>query len=224
MLVACWNLFLALVPLALGLRLARGISPRKPGDSLSRGAIVALGAGWLLCLPNAPYLMTDVRHFLFDPRWRNITAHGHVSYDAMFASAAWAVGFLSYGMVGLILFWAALRPVERAAKAAGVRTGRWILPLCALVSFGVYLGLIYRFNSWDVLNRPGRIFHSVIATFTRVRSVAAIGLFAIFLWVAHRLLDLVHDAWPARRWLRHGGVENSPAASLAPAPSETETR
>ena len=56
-----WNLFLAWLPvgLAFGVRLA---ADRKMGP---RWFAWVLGIAWLLFLPNAPYLLTDLVHLRF---------------------------------------------------------------------------------------------------------------------------------------------------------------
>src|SRR5205085_10179191 len=52
-----WNLFLACVPLAAAIALRKADERRLP--LIVRAACFAL---WLLFLPNAPYVLTDVQH------------------------------------------------------------------------------------------------------------------------------------------------------------------
>ena len=52
-----WNLFLAWIPFVLALALAVVHVRRGP-----RPLLWSLGAGWLLFLPNAPYILTDFIH------------------------------------------------------------------------------------------------------------------------------------------------------------------
>src|SRR4051794_13287356 len=52
-----WNLFLAWIPLVLGWMLWR-----LPRAGASRLALAATGVAWLLFLPNAPYIVTDLVH------------------------------------------------------------------------------------------------------------------------------------------------------------------
>lgn len=197
---ALWNLFLALVPLALAPRLAKGLLRRPRLPASERVGLYGLLLVWLVFLPNSVYMLTDVRHLLLDGYWRAFSARAVVSYSALFELAVWAFLFLGYGGMGPLLYTLALRPVERAARLEGRTALVAALALAFLVSLGVYLGLIYRWNSWDLLHRPGAILASVAATLSRARSVAGVVGLGLFLFVWHRGCSLFLDALRAR-WL-----------------------
>jgi len=197
---ALWNLFLALVPVVLAPRLARALMRLRRLPTSERVGLAGLFLVWLVFLPNSVYMLADVRHLLFDTYWRNLSAQAVLSYTAMFQVAVWAFLFLAYGGTGLVLYTLALRPIERAARLEGRTALVAGLGLSLLVSLGVYLGLIYRWNSWDLLHRPGAILASVGATLSRVRSVAGIVGFGLFLFVWHRGCALFLEALRAR-WL-----------------------
>src|SRR3954470_23845141 len=86
-----WNLVLAWIPLVLALlvydRARAGATPPR---------LLALGALWLLFFPNAPYLVTDLKHI-------NGSASVPVWYDVvLLSSAAWTglvLGFLSLYLI-----------------------------------------------------------------------------------------------------------------------------
>jgi len=131
-----WNLFLAAVPLMAStamLRLdARGA--RWP-------ALVALGVVWLLFLPNAPYVLTDLVHLQPRPP----VPYG---YDlALLLSAAGA---------GLLSGYVSLADVQSVvARRLGARVA-WAgaVGVLFLSAFGMYLGRDLRWNSWDVVAAP----------------------------------------------------------------------
>jgi uncharacterized membrane protein len=131
-----WNLLLAWVPLVLALALY---------DAYRRHAatplLLALGAGWLLFLPNAPYIVTDYVH-LTTPRAAPFW------FDMLLVSTAAWTG-LALGTVSLLL----VHLVLRSAIGRGLA---WAGVVAALASsaFGVYLGRFVRLNSWDVVARP----------------------------------------------------------------------
>jgi uncharacterized membrane protein len=128
-----WNLALAWIPLLLAIVLlvsyARRHSPLE---------LIAVGAAWLLFLPNAPYVLTDFIHL----------GEAHRLYDTIligsFAFTALALGFASLLLVQLVV-----------TRAAGAMLG-WGAALGALffASVGIYLGRVLRFNSWDAIQRP----------------------------------------------------------------------
>jgi uncharacterized membrane protein len=128
-----WNLTLAWVPFVLSLLLV-GAYRRRHG----RTELLALGAAWLVFLPNAPYVLTDFIHL----------GERHRLFDSMviasFAFTALALGFASLLLVQLVV-----------TRLAGAATG-WLVAVGALFlsSVGMYLGRVQRFNSWDVVSRP----------------------------------------------------------------------
>ena len=128
---------LAWVPLALAALLVVSYSRGR-----SRFELAALGLGWLLFLPNAPYVLTDFVHL----------EQSHRLYDSLliasFAFTSLALGFASLLLVQLV--------VTRAAGALfGWFDGGRRRSFAA--SVGIYLGRVQRVNSWDVVHRPGRL-------------------------------------------------------------------
>ena len=139
-----WNLFLAWVPYLISTRMG-GLRKRW-----SRG--VALIA-WLLFFPNAPYILTDLLHLHTRPgvpKW----------YDLML--------LLSFAWTGLLVGFASLlRVQELLAQWWGRRVTRFTVPLLiVLCGYGVFLGRFQRWNTWDVLQRPGALFQDVLGHFT----------------------------------------------------------
>jgi uncharacterized membrane protein len=128
-----WNLALAWIPLLLAILLLASYARRR-----SVLALLAIGAAWLLFLPNAPYLLTDFIHL----------GPAHRLYDTIligsFACTGLALGFASLLLVQLVV-----------TRAAGALLG-WATALGALffASIGIYLGRVLRFNSWDAIQRP----------------------------------------------------------------------
>ena len=131
-----WNLVLAWVPLALAALLLVAYSRKR-----SRLELAALGLGWLVFLPNAPYVLTDFVHL----------EQNHRLYDSLliasFAFTSLALGFASLLLVQLVV-----------TRSAGALFG-WVAAVGSLfaASLGIYLGRVQRVNSWDVVHRPGRL-------------------------------------------------------------------
>jgi uncharacterized membrane protein len=132
-----WNLILAWIPLLLALlvydRYRRGRSLLVLAPAL---------ALWLLFLPNAPYIVTDFVHLSADspaPLW----------LDGVEVSA--------FAWTGMLLGFVSLYLVHAVARHRLGTVPSWIgvFGALALVSVGVYLGRVKRWNSWDLLTQPG---------------------------------------------------------------------
>lgn len=142
-----WNLYLAAVPTVLALVLFR--RPARLGVGWWMTFVV-----WLLFLPNAPYVLTDVVHMGADLRRARSDDHIYLvlATYAVFAAA----GLASY-VVSMQLFRRFLhRVAPRRAVAAILVT---VHGLCVIA---MYLGRVVRLNSWDVLVEPGRVLESVL--------------------------------------------------------------
>ena len=76
--------------------------------------------------------------------------------------------------------------------------GLLAIPFFLLVSLGVYLGLIVRLNSWDLLSRPRYVADIALDAFTRPLLLKAIFVLAAFLWVLYVTVDIWLDGFQAR--------------------------
>lgn len=141
-----WNLLLAWVPygLALGAEVLRA-------RGLARGwNLLALGGAWLLAFPNAPYLLTDFIHLRPRP---GVPVWFDAALLASFAATGWLLGLLSLGVWKRLL-------EERWGRAVA-----WggVLAASVLCGYGIYLGRFERWNSWNVLDRPGSLLEAVLS-------------------------------------------------------------
>ena len=128
-----WNLFLAVVPLALAHALAW--ASRR---DWSRPAVPVLAVGWLLFLPNAPYLISDLVHLEDGASRANVLTLSLVA------------------VTGLLIGVKSVQLVQRVVEQRfGVAWGwRAVQATVVLATLGVYMGRVLRWNSWNVLSRP----------------------------------------------------------------------
>jgi uncharacterized membrane protein len=68
----------------------------------------------------------------------------------------------------------------------------------------VYLGLVLRFNSWNLINRPNEIWAALLQVGGRPKLIAFIVMFGLFLWAAYESLDIWIDA-VTERWSKLSG-------------------
>lgn len=135
-----WNLFLAWIPWWAA-QAFRAASQRR-GPRLLRLGWFAL---WLLFLPNAPYILTDLLHLgrrPVVPLW----------YDLAL--------LLSCAGTGLLLGYISLLEVQGAVEEQLGKVAGWFVAAgsLALSGFGIYLGRFLRRNSWDILIDPAGLF------------------------------------------------------------------
>ncbi|SFN94548.1 Uncharacterized membrane protein [Bizionia echini] len=129
-----WNLFLAAISYAISTFI---ISKPK----ISKPSLILSGSIWLLFLPNAPYIITDLLHL-------KISSNKLLWFDVLLIT--------SFAYNGLMLFFLTLMDMQKLLlahiKKSIVSYG---FPLIFLLTgFGVYLGRFLRYNSWEILNKP----------------------------------------------------------------------
>ena len=132
-----WNLILAWIPLLLGLFVYDRYRRGSPLLALAPALVL-----WLLFLPNAPYIVTDFVHL-----------------SAASAPPLWLDGveLSAFAWTGMLLGFVSLYLVHAVARHRFGPVPGWtaVLGVLALVSVGVYLGRVKRWNSWDLLTQPG---------------------------------------------------------------------
>ena len=138
-----WNLFLACMPLLLS-RLLRHAHERRTGIA----AQLSLAAVWLIFLPNAPYIVTDWVHLRY-------VSTLQYAYDVLL--------LISCAGAGLLLGYASLFDVHAIVAKRFGETWGWMVAAASLMlsGYGVYLGRVERWNSWDVIADPRGLLTSV---------------------------------------------------------------
>ena len=135
-----WNLVLAMVPAAAALMLVRAERARASLAEQCGWAML-----WLLFLPNAPYLVTDLMHLYPRPPVP-------VWYDVAM--------MLSFACTGLLLCYGSLADVHAVIERRFGRTAGWCVAMGAMLlsGLGIYMGRFLRLNSWDAVTRPHEMF------------------------------------------------------------------
>ncbi len=161
-----WNLFLAWLPMAaaVGHHLAQ--------TRWSRWLALVC---WLVLLPNAPYLVTDLVHLGDGGRalWRHVL---------QFGVAAWT---------GTLLGVVSLRLVHDDVERHHGRRIGWLVVIAStgLCSVGVVIGRFQRWNSWDLITRPEAVAQSTLewvrSPISDVRSTAVAIAVAAFFGLAY---------------------------------------
>ncbi len=127
-----WNTILAIIPFCCSNQIIKTNSKAK------RNALLLI---WLLFLPNAPYLLTDVLHLTERkpiPFW----------FDVLLV--------IQFAFVGILLGFLAIRNVEHFLQQHYSHKTTRILVNASFIlcAYGIYLGRFVRLNSWDFFTKP----------------------------------------------------------------------
>ena len=172
-----WNVFLAMIPLAISTVLLKAQSENHP-----MYVQLVLGLAWLVFFPNAPYMLTDYIHLTYGDQtyfWLDLIT---LSYFAFIALVTAVISLKD------IEHWMLVRYNKAFARML-------IFGLCILSGIGIYLGRDLRFNSWDVLVKPKELIHVSLMRMSDPMS-------DIYTWVAATIISLllygVYLVWPAK--------------------------
>lgn len=182
------DLFLALVPLVLSFLLFQ--------ENRRRTFFWWVGVGvFIAFLPNAPYTLTDIIHFLAKiqvqpplPTWAIILLV--IEFGLYFL-----VGFQSY----------VFSLINLGDYLQRHRLSNWLLPIelsiSALCSVGVYLGRFQRLNSWEIVTASEQVFHQTVEDFMNRQSIMVMLLLFVVITVLYYLVKAI-DLSIMRAWKR----------------------
>jgi len=170
-----WNLFLAAIPYLISTGLSKTVWMKKQTFVL----VIVLGF-WLLFLPNAPYLITDLMHL----------RHSRSSLPWLdpFMLFAFAWNGLFLGMISMHHVFQLL-----TEKWNVVIAKRLLFVIVFLCGFGIYLGRYQRWNSWELFSDPIVLLHDCLdSIFNPTRRTRTWGItlgFGFFLWISFLTLQ-----------------------------------
>ena len=140
---------------------------------------------WLIFFPNAPYIITDFIHLKsrpIVPQW----------FDIVFL-------FL-YAWTGLVLGLVSLIDIEKVLipKIGSIKVKLGIIVLLFLSAYGVYLGRVLRWNSWDIIYRPLQLILEALAPLfspnNHIRAWGITFLYALLLNLIYWTLKFINPA------------------------------
>ena len=169
-----WNLFLAFIPLILSIWLFR----LEQSRSLLWWAIFGI---FIAFLPNAPYVLTDIKHLISFVRQ---------SHSIWTITLVLIPQYLIFILAGIEAYVIALINLGYYCHQIGRgKTIIWVeLITHALCSLGVYLGRFERFNSWDLVTKPDNVIESIVSNLTGKWPVITMGVTFLILTVLYWVL------------------------------------
>lgn len=174
-----WNVFLLVVPFFLCLLIYERYKKRSKSFSmLEKAYLILLFFLWLIFIPNSAYIITDVRHLLdYCPN----------SPYRICPNNAWMIMFFFiYASIGWVAFVFLLNQMKDFIGQFYKKLTRFFIPIIIpLISLGVLLGLVDRWNSWEVFTSPVNVLVAIseyVTNYIYFRNwiVFSIGLFLLY--------------------------------------------
>jgi len=177
-----WNLFLAIIPCVLSFILFTKRSPKR----LPQNPMWWLGlVTFILFLPNAPYIITDIIHFVDDARTPEISDNGVIFLIIPQYTIFILLGFQCYvlSLIKLVQYLGWLKLIRNITFME--------ISMNFICAVGVYWGRFNRLNSWHVLTQPKRVLETAISNLenpnfffgTIVFFIIFTSLYYIFKWI-----------------------------------------
>ncbi|NJK47877.1 DUF1361 domain-containing protein [Candidatus Gracilibacteria bacterium] len=169
-----WNSFLAFIPLVLSVWLFR--------ISQTRSQIWwIIFFIFILFLPNAPYVLTDIIHLI---------ALIRQEYSVWTITLVLIPQYLIFILAGFEAYVISLINLGYYCHQLGKTKSLIVIELIthALCSLGIYLGRFQRFNSWDIITKPDSLVDSIVDNLTGKWSVMMISITFIILVVLYWLM------------------------------------
>jgi uncharacterized membrane protein len=167
-----WNLFLAWIPFACAIWVTV-LDRIRPA---TRWMLIAPSLMWLLFFPNAPYIVTDFIHL---QRIEPLAMWFDISLLMLFAWTGCFLGVSSLQMMQSV--------VRR--RIGRIRSWIFVIGTLVLSGVGIYMGRFLRFNSWDILLRPGHllgnIFDALANPLAHQRAIGLSLMFSLFMLVCY---------------------------------------
>lgn len=139
-----WNLFLAIVPYFLSSSIHTNFFDKGKKMLNTFYALI-----WFLFIPNTFYILTDFTHLNFNTTFQ-------FGLDLLIISSFSFAGFY----VGLLSLY---HMHQLTIAKYGYKAGNLFIVIISFLSaFGIYLGRVLRFNSWDIVTKPLKLAHNSI--------------------------------------------------------------
>ncbi|MBN2306771.1 DUF1361 domain-containing protein [Candidatus Peregrinibacteria bacterium] len=191
--VIFWNIFLALLPCLIAWRLSRGYYLKKWGNMSQMNHLLfgLVFLVWFFFFPNTAYLIADVRHLADYCK--------ELDYFRTCVDEAWVVPlFFTYSLIGVPTFYYSLKKMATILEKLFGKTVRRLFPLLMIpiTALGLLLGLVARFNSWEVIYKPLNIIKTVFGYLSDETMLINLLAYTLMLYFVYYSIDFL---WKKRK-------------------------
>ncbi|MEA3398427.1 MAG: DUF1361 domain-containing protein [Patescibacteria group bacterium] len=180
-----WNLFLVFIAFLITRALILFCEKNNLAKTGNKIFVFLLGILWLVFIPNTAYLVVIIRHLLnFCPD----------NYYRVCVNNAWMVPFFFiYALIGWIFFVILTRRIKNLISGlfGGACSKIFIICVIPLISLGVLLGLINRWNSWELFINPIIIAEDVYQYLSQASRIINWAAFTLFFYLLYYIGNIV---------------------------------
>ena len=184
-----WNIFLAIIPFLLAKKFIEltGNKKWKSHRWQNKLGLLALFFVWFFFFPNAPYLFSDIRHlvdYCQDPGYLNTCPQ-----------RAYLVPlFFTYAIIGIPTFYYGLEKMrEGIEKNFNKKISHWMVKIMIpITGLGLILGLMGRFNSWQIISHPWIILKTAGEYLIQPIMLANIGSYTLMMYIIYYFIKAIH--------------------------------
>lgn len=193
-LVFGYNILLSLIPCFLAYKMGQ-IYQLKKWPNLGLGGQVVflvLFLLWFFTFPNTAYLITDIRHL--------VNYCDNPGLLRVCRNEAYLVPiFFTYALIGVPTFYYALSRMSKVLRRLFNKTVGKLFPLfmIPITVIGVMLGLVGRYNSWDIAWEPFKILHTTFKYLSDPIMLLNIGSYTVMLYLIYFFLYFSLKAYRA---------------------------
>ncbi|MDJ0589722.1 MAG: DUF1361 domain-containing protein [Pleurocapsa sp. MO_226.B13] len=176
-----WNLFLAFIPLYLSYYLFRLAVKR----SLVWWILLLI---FVTFLPNAPYILTDSIHIL------ELSQKSYPVWSIILILIPQYILFISLGFEAYVL-----SLINLDNYLVNFQTRKYLIIINAIAhslsAVGIYLGRFERFNSWDLVTKPGEVILTTGRDLLNIKNIFSLAIASILIWLVTELIKLVNNSF-----------------------------
>ncbi len=184
-----WNLFLAVIPFGLSYYLFRPWVSRNLFWWLVLLVFIAF-------LPNAPYILTDSIHII------ELSQKDYPLWSIILILIPQYILFIIAGFQAYVISLTRLNNYLKNTvfQKYLILINGMVHGLCVI---GVYIGRFERFNSWDLINKPGEVIITTGEDLLNFWKLSSMAIALVTIWLVTELTKLVNNFWLATNSQNH---------------------